>query len=90
MQQPFSNLIGGQHGTCDQGGCHNPADFIQDGLACCSECLRPPEFRLQNETRKPTAPPLFEPLPKGKQIPLLSGLNCLPGQKDLWEDLTAN
>ena len=46
------------------------------------------EFRLQNETRKPTEPPLFEPLPKAKQKKLLAGLDCLPGQMDLFEDMT--
>lgn len=88
-KQPFSDLVGGQHGTCDQGGCHNPADHLQDGLPCCGECLKPPErFTIQNPPPKPAAESLFEPKGKAKQRVLLAGLNCLPGQEDLFPDMT--
>jgi hypothetical protein len=47
-------------------------------------------FTLENVPRKPTEPPLFEPLPKAKQRPLLRGLNDAPGQQDLFDDMTAS
>jgi hypothetical protein len=46
-------------------------------------------FTLQNATPPEKLEPLFEPLPKAKQRNLLAGLNCLPGQADLFPDMTA-
>jgi hypothetical protein len=43
-------------------------------------------FTLQNPTRKPTEPPLFEPLPKGRQLKMLTGLDCPAGTVDLFPD----
>ena len=31
--------------------------------------------------------PLFVPLPKGHQLPMLRGLKCSPGQLDLFDDM---
>jgi hypothetical protein len=46
-------------------------------------------FTLQNAPPPEKLEPLFEPLPKGKQIPLLRGLKDAPGQQDLFPDMTA-
>jgi hypothetical protein len=46
-------------------------------------------FTLQNAPPPEKLEPLFEPLPKAKQRNLLAGLNCLPGQADLFPDMTA-
>jgi hypothetical protein len=47
-------------------------------------------FALQNAPPKPQEPPLFEPKPKARQIPLLRGLMDCPNQQDLFDDMVAN
>jgi hypothetical protein len=36
----FERGEGGIHGTCDWGGCHNPANKLRDDLPICDECDR--------------------------------------------------
>lgn len=45
-------------------------------------------FTLQNDKPK-KQPEKFEQV-KRRQLPLLSGLDCAPGQQDLFDDLVAN
>lgn len=42
--------MSGIYGTCDWGGCNQPADYIRDGLPVCADCLTKPEFVQEAKT----------------------------------------
>jgi hypothetical protein len=42
-------------------------------------------FTLQNAPPPEKLEPLFEPLPKGRQLKMLTGLDCPAGTQDLFE-----
>jgi hypothetical protein len=44
-----------------------------------------PDFTLTNERPRTAAPSSFADNERTKQLPLLSGLDCLPGQLDLFD-----
>ena len=44
-----------------------------------------PEFQLTNDRPRNAPPSLFADNERSKQLMLLSGLDCLPGQRDLFD-----
>lgn len=44
-----------------------------------------PEFQLTNDRPPNAAPSSFADNERSKQLMLLSGLDCLPGQRDLFD-----
>jgi hypothetical protein len=63
----------------------NPPDGC--GFCFCPRCEFPEAFELDNE---PEPPPRWrgeDADTKCRQKVLFSGMDCLPGQMDLWDDL---